>query len=136
MKKNTSLVNSSKKFTNHSARKSTVNLLRKAKFPKCEIKNITGHSTEKGLDPYDSGDDEDLLAMSLAIHPDEIISNVHRNNSNSSSSSSSTTPRSDFAPILPISAPKQQQLNLYEKLKYQQMKLTQQFNMTRFYAEF
>ena len=72
MKEKTSLKDSSKKLTNHSARKTAVKILKSAKFPKCEIKNITGHSTINGLDPYDSGDDDDLREMSYAVHPDVI----------------------------------------------------------------
>ena len=43
-----------KRITNHSARKQVVKKLKSAGIPKCEIKNITGHSTEKGLDDYGS----------------------------------------------------------------------------------
>ena len=56
-----------KKLTNHSARKTTVRKLKSAGFPKSEIKNITGHSSEKGLDAYDSGNENDMCAMSAAI---------------------------------------------------------------------
>ena len=56
-------------------------------FQKCEIKNITGHASEKGLDPYDSGDDSDdsdnseLMMMSLAMNPKSSSnSNVHNIN--------------------------------------------------------
>ena len=38
-----------------------------AGFAKSEVKNITGHSTESGLDPYDSGNEEELYQMSSAI---------------------------------------------------------------------
>jgi len=56
-----------KKITNHSARKTTVRKLKSAGIPKCEIKNITGHSTEKGLDAYDSGNEDEMHAMSKVI---------------------------------------------------------------------
>ena len=56
-----------KKITNHSARKTTVRKLKSFGFPKCEIKNITGHSSERGLDAYDSGNEDEMFAMSSAI---------------------------------------------------------------------
>ena len=56
-----------RKITNHSARKTLVRKLRENGFQKCEIKNITGHASEKGLDPYDSGDDFELQQMSNVI---------------------------------------------------------------------
>ena len=61
------LQGSSKKLTNHTMRKTAVKKLRKNGFKRSEIKNITGHSTEKGLEAYDSGDDEELMCMSNAI---------------------------------------------------------------------
>ena len=54
-------------LTNHSARKTTVQKLIFFGFLKCEIKNITGHSSERGLDTYDSGNDDEMFAMSSAI---------------------------------------------------------------------
>ena len=56
-----------KKITNHFARKTTVRKLKSFGFLKCEIKNITGHSSERGLDPYDFGDKDRMFTMSLAI---------------------------------------------------------------------
>ena len=56
-----------KKITNHSARKTTVRKLKSFGFPKCEIKNITGHSSERGLGAYDSGNEDEMFAMSSAI---------------------------------------------------------------------
>ena len=69
MKQNSPLAISepNKKITNHSARKTTVKRMRNAGFAKSEVKNITGHSTESGLDPYDSGNEEELYQMSSAI---------------------------------------------------------------------
>ena len=52
-----------KKITNHSARKITVQKLKSFGFPKCEIKNITRHSSERGLDAYDSGNEDKIFAM-------------------------------------------------------------------------
>ena len=56
-----------KKITNQSARKTTVQKLKSFGFPKYEIKNITGHSSERGLDTYDSDNEEKMFAMSSAI---------------------------------------------------------------------
>ena len=69
MKKNSPLaeLSANKKITNHSARKTTVRRSKSFGFPKCEIKNITGHSCERGLDAYDSGNEDKMFAMSSAI---------------------------------------------------------------------
>ena len=56
-----------KKITNHYARKTTVRKLKSSGFPKCEIKNITGHSSECVLDTYDFGNEDEMFAMSSAI---------------------------------------------------------------------
>ena len=42
---------SGKRFTNHSARKTLVKKLKKAKVQKSDIIGITGHTTALGLDP-------------------------------------------------------------------------------------
>jgi len=47
-----------KRITNHSARTTVVKKL-KSGIPKCEIKNITGHTSAQGLDDYDSGDERE-----------------------------------------------------------------------------
>ena len=52
-----------KRITNHSARKQVVTKLKSAGIPKCDIKNIAGHSTEKRLDDYDSGDEKEQLLL-------------------------------------------------------------------------
>jgi len=52
-----------KKLTNHSARKTVVKKLKSSGIPKCEIKNLTGHSSEQGLDDYDSGDENEQRIM-------------------------------------------------------------------------
>ena len=69
MKKKSSLAELcvNKKITNHFARKTTVRKLRSFGFPKCDIKNITDHSSERGLDAYDSGNGDEMFAMSSAI---------------------------------------------------------------------
>ena len=45
------------KLTNHSDRKTVVKKLKSSGVPKCELKNITGHSSKQGLDDYDAGDE-------------------------------------------------------------------------------
>ena len=48
-----------KKFTNHSARKTTVNKLKKAKIVTSEyIANVTGHRGINCLTDYDEADEE------------------------------------------------------------------------------
>ncbi|CAH3037292.1 unnamed protein product, partial [Porites lobata] len=56
-----------KKLTNHSVRKTVVKKLKSSGIPKCEIKNITGHNSEQGLDDYDSGDENEQKIMSNII---------------------------------------------------------------------
>ena len=51
----------------HSARKTTFRKLNFFGFPKCGIKNITGQSSESGLDAYDAGNEDEMFAMSSAI---------------------------------------------------------------------
>ena len=71
-----------KRITNHSARKTCVRKLRAAGVPKCEVKNVTGHSTEKGLDPYDSGNEDDLQKLSSVISgiPQRAIADTGKQN--------------------------------------------------------
>ena len=60
-------LSANKKVTNNSERKTTVRKLKSFKFPKCETKNIIGHCSERGLDAFDSGNEDEMLAMSSAI---------------------------------------------------------------------
>ena len=48
-----------KRITNHSAQTTVVKKLKSSGIPKCEIKNITGHTSAQGLDDYDSGDERE-----------------------------------------------------------------------------
>ena len=77
MIKNSPLVASNKKITNHSARKTVVKKLKSFRVQKSDIIGITGHSSEAGLDPYDSGDEVqqreyshaiDLITMKIHLH--------------------------------------------------------------------
>ena len=56
-----------KRITNHSARYTVVNKLKSSGIPKCEIKNITGHTSAQGLDDYDSGDEREQQMISNII---------------------------------------------------------------------
>ena len=56
-----------KKITNHSARRQVVKKLKSGGVPKCEIKNITGHASEKGLNDYDSGNANEQCILSKVI---------------------------------------------------------------------
>ena len=49
-----------KKLTNHSTRKTLVKKLQKNSVQSTEIISITGHSTTKGLQSYDEGDETPL----------------------------------------------------------------------------
>ena len=85
-----------KKLTNHSARETIVKKMTSFDIPKCEIKNITGHNFEEGLDDYDSGDENEQRMMSnivdnagststsrQVLHP---LSSVHDQTQSSSTS--------------------------------------------------
>jgi len=69
MKKNSPLKDlcPEKNLTNHSARKTVVKKPKSSGIPKCEIKNITGHTSANGLDDYDSGDEREQQIISRAI---------------------------------------------------------------------
>ena len=56
-----------KKITNHSARKTVVKKMKSSGIPKCEIKNITGHTSTQGLDDCDSGDEREQQMISRII---------------------------------------------------------------------
>ena len=71
MVKNSPLNNSTKKLTNHSARRTVINKMRRNNIPKSDIIAVTGHRTEAGLDAYDSGDEEQQYSLSRAI--DNIV---------------------------------------------------------------
>ncbi|KAK3701593.1 hypothetical protein QZH41_007411 [Actinostola sp. cb2023] len=63
----TSLEESSKKFTNHSARKTLVKKLKKDKVERSSIAKVTGHRNIQSLDDYDEGDEDEQKQLSLAI---------------------------------------------------------------------
>ena len=69
MKKNSPLKDlcPEKNLTSHNARKTVVKKLKSPGTPKCEIRNITGHSSFSGLDHYDSVDEREKQIISRAI---------------------------------------------------------------------
>ena len=57
-----------KKLTNHwQCKKDRCEEMKSSSIPKGEIKNITGHNSEQGLDDYDSGDGNEQKIMSNII---------------------------------------------------------------------
>ena len=78
MKKKSPLVElcANKKVTNHSARKTTFRKLKSFGFPKCEIKNITGRSSECGLYAYHAGNEDEMFAMLSAISKSKYSSSI------------------------------------------------------------
>ena len=99
MKLKSPLSNSTKRLTNHSARKTVVKKLKNAQVPRSEIVGITGHANEAGLDDYDSGDEFQQRKISFAIDGNKnksrlsenvnlLASNIIAHNVNSSTRSS------------------------------------------------
>ena len=63
----TSIEESYKNFTNHSARKTTVSKLKKANLERSDIVKVTGHRSVQSLDDYDEADEEEQRRLSSAI---------------------------------------------------------------------
>ena len=57
--KGTTLEDSWKTFSNHSARKKVVRKLKTAGLERSSIVKVTGHRNEKSLDDYDKGDENE-----------------------------------------------------------------------------
>ena len=97
--KGTTLEDSLKTFSNHSARKTVVKKLKTAGLERSSIVKVTSHRNEKSLDDYDEGDEREQRELSHTIsHAKNINSQLARGNSfNSSTSSSSNI----FNPFLP-----------------------------------
>ena len=68
----------SKRIADHSVRKTLVKRLKQNNVAKSEIISITGHSTEEGLDTFDSGDKKQHQAISNAIDDCRIKPFSHR----------------------------------------------------------
>ena len=56
-----------KKITNHSARKTVVKKLQRQGVQRSDIITVTGHTSEKGLDSYDEGDEQQQRVISHII---------------------------------------------------------------------
>ena len=65
--KGTSLEDSLKTFSNHSARKTVVKKLKTAGLERSSIVKVTGHRNEKSLDDYDEGDEREQRELSHTI---------------------------------------------------------------------
>ena len=97
----TSLEDSSKTFSNHSARKTVVKKLKTAGLERSSIVKVTGHRNEKSLDDYDEGDESEQRQLSHTIsNARNINSQLARGNS-STSVSSTTSSSSNFNPFSP-----------------------------------
>ena len=63
----TSLEESHKKFTNHSARKTAVSKLKKANVERSDIVKVTDHGSVQSLDDYNEADEGEQQRLSNAI---------------------------------------------------------------------
>ena len=99
MKKNSPLQElcPDKKLTNHSGRKTIVRKMKASGIPKCEIINITGHRHGRGLDPYDSGDENEQRFWSNVI--DKVPFVPVTQSSSSISLPSSAVPQNQFQQV-------------------------------------
>ena len=63
----TSLETSEKRFSNHSARKTVVNKMKKASLERSAIAKVTGHRNIQSLDDYEEADEVERRSLSWAI---------------------------------------------------------------------
>ena len=63
----TTLETSEKRFSNHSARKTVVNKMKKANLERSAIAKVTGHRNIQSLDDYDEADEVEQRSLSWAI---------------------------------------------------------------------
>lgn len=63
----TSLETSEKRFSNHSARKTVVNQMKKANLERSAIAKVTGHRNIQSLNDYDEADEDEQRDLSWAI---------------------------------------------------------------------
>ena len=75
-----------RKFTNHSARQTSVR--KSSGYVNSQIKNVTGHNNETSLEAYDSGDDNEMYGLSC------VSSNVTP--SDQSNKENETSPKSQL----------------------------------------
>lgn len=67
-------IDSTKKITNHSGRKTLVKKLKAAEIPETSIIKVTGHKHPDGLKSYDPGDEGEFRGMSRAIGLSSVTS--------------------------------------------------------------
>ena len=97
--KGTTLEDSLKTFSNHSARETVVKKLKTAGLERSSIVKVTGHKNEKSQDDYDEGDEREQRELSHTIsHAKNINSQLARGNSFSSSTYSSSNIYNPFSP--------------------------------------
>ena len=97
--KGTTLEDSRKTFSNHSARKTVVKKLKIAGLERSSIVKVTGHRNEKSLDDYDEGDENEQRQLSHTnSHGTNINSQVARGNSSTSVHSSTNSSSNTFSP--------------------------------------
>ena len=95
----TTLEDSRKTFSNHSARKAVVKKLKIAGLERSSIVKVTGHRNEKSLDDYDEGDENEQRQLSHTIsRGTNINSQVARGNSSTSVHSSTNSSSNTFNP--------------------------------------
>ena len=99
----TSLEDSSKTFSNHSARKTVVKKLKTTGLERSSIVKVTGHRNEKSLDDYDERDESEQRQLSHTISNARNINSqlASARGSSSTSVSSTTSSSSNFNPFSP-----------------------------------
>ena len=97
----TSLEDSSKTFSNHSARKTVVKKLKTAGLERSSIVTVTGHRNEKSLDDYEEGDGSEQRQLSHTISNARNVNSQLARGNNSTSASSTTSSSSNFNPFSP-----------------------------------
>ena len=55
-----------RKCRNHSARKTSVRKMKSCGYVNSQITHIAGHSNEKSLEPYELGDETEMIGLSLS----------------------------------------------------------------------
>ena len=97
--KGTTLEDSWKTFSNHSARKTVVKKLKTAGLERSSIVKVTGHRKEKSLDDYDEGDENEQRLLSHTIsNGTNINSQLARTHSSTSVHSSTNSSSNTFNP--------------------------------------
>ena len=95
----TTLQDSWKTFSNHSARKTVVKKLKTAGLERSSIVKITGHRNEKSLDDYDEGDENEQRLLSHTIsNGTNINSQLARGHSSTSVHTSTNSSSTTFNP--------------------------------------